>query len=360
MNEVINSKREKYLDIIKGIAILMVVNVHMPDNLSLFKGITFHLTAFFFVAGILIKKKQEENLPFTQIIKKKLKSIAWPYFTLSIIYIIITAIMKRQISIQQIYVTFSLLGLGTLWFFPALFLGEITFIGILKLTKKWINVIMPVFLVIILLTSSFLTTKGIIGKPCLNKEDMPIGIFYNLVIVIMEGLIATGYIGVGYLIQTIIDKTNCLKFNKIWYFIIGTILLIISYFISFKMVGNMHYAEIYTPLYYLIGTLCGTIAIFNISYSIENIEIVNKTLGWLGINSIIIMTTHAEYKILNLAYKIIGYTPIDNVILKEVLMLTSVILAEIIVINVVNKTKLKYIYKFPNELFKKEKMLQGD
>lgn len=346
--DVFNEKRERYLDILKGIAIFMVVNVHFPPGTKLFtNGITFHLTSFFLVAGILIRKKEEDKLLYKDTIIKKLKSIIYPYFTLSLVYIIFWSIIKHSIQVDQICYTLSFLGIGTLWFLPPLCIGEIMFIGILKKAKKYINVIIPLLLLIALIFSYFLTINGITGVAHLNKDRIFESIVCNLIIVLMESLISCAYIGVGYILECIIQKTNCLRFKKIYYFLLGSILLVFNYFVSTKIKVDIHYATVYTPIFYLLGTFLGTMGVFNIAYSLENNEFVNKTVGWGGRNSLIIMTTHLEYKVVHLSYRIAKYIPIHNQVLTSLIMLAIILLIEVIIVNTVNNTKLKYLYKMP-------------
>jgi len=347
MKNNIERKREKYLDIIKGIAILMIINVHLPEGTSVFKGITYHITSFFMVAGILMCKKEEEKLSYKEFIIKKLKAIMWPYFTLSLIYIIIKTIIDVKIPTGEIYISANLIGIGTLWFLPTLFLGEVLIIPVLKKFRDKNKIIIPITLILSLICAYVLNKNQIVGAPHIDKENIILSIAINTTIVIVQSIIAACYVGLGYIIQQVINKTNCMKYSRKIYLIIGIILLIINYFISFKISANLHYAEIYTPIYYFIGTIFGTLAIFNISYGIESIKFLEGPLGWLGRNSIILMTTHVEYKIVYYAYGIVQLLNLNNKIVIGILELIVVLIIEIVIVNIVNNTKLKVIYKFP-------------
>ena len=124
MVNICENQREKYLDIMKGIAILMVINVHFPKGTALFKGITFHLSTFFVVAGILINKKKCKK-SFKEFFINKVKSLLYPYLILSIIYIfLIDILIKQDCVFEDILQTISFSGIGSLWFLPTLFIAE--------------------------------------------------------------------------------------------------------------------------------------------------------------------------------------------------------------------------------------------
>ena len=90
-------KREPTLDIIKGIAILAIILVHIPKDMRPFSvGITFHVSAFFAVSGTLLfnelEKKNRTDL--LQRTKNDVLRLLYPYFTLSALYILIHSFLK--------------------------------------------------------------------------------------------------------------------------------------------------------------------------------------------------------------------------------------------------------------------------
>ena len=90
-------------------------------------------------------------------------------------------------------------------------------------------------------------------------------------------------------------------------------------------------------------------AVFCFSYGFKDVVFFDKTLGWFGRNSLIIMTTHLDYRIIIITDKIVSHINIGNRIIKGSIIFLIVILIEIAIVNIVNKTKLKYIYKIPNK-----------
>lgn len=340
------NNREKWLDIMKCIAILMVVNVHFPNNTSLFKHITFHLTSFFVVSGILIRRKNETNYSFREVLKKKLKSIMWPYFTLSMSYIIIQFILSKTVPINEIYYSITFLGIGTLWFFPTLFFAEVIFINIIKKIRKqqYICILVSICLTLFIFLGWVLTKNNITGKMYLDRNMLFYSTIFNYFIIILQSLIAACYIGLGYCFEMFNEKYNILKKTNIVY---GIILILISLPFAIRTNANLRFVTINTPTNYLISTILSTLGIIFISFGIRKIKFLSDFLSWLGKNSIIIMTTHLEYKIVFLSYYFINNFHMSNRYMISILMFLIIIIIEMLLIKIINETKLKYLYRFP-------------
>lgn len=72
-------KRIEYIDILKGIGIILVVLGHVTQNKPLFQFIyAFHMPLFFFVAGLFLRNK-------FGFIKSHARSLMIPYFSFGFI-----------------------------------------------------------------------------------------------------------------------------------------------------------------------------------------------------------------------------------------------------------------------------------
>lgn len=81
-------KREIGLDLVKGLCIiLMVVGHSAPPPLLHDIIYMFHMPCFFMVSGYLIKPSYVQNIPL--FIKKRLKSLWWPYFIWTVAFIVL-------------------------------------------------------------------------------------------------------------------------------------------------------------------------------------------------------------------------------------------------------------------------------
>ena len=84
-----NNKRIEYIDIAKGLLILLVVIGHVQQNepFTLLKQFiyTFHMPAFFIISGILFDKSRTANKKFFPYVKKKIYTLIIPYFFFEIL-----------------------------------------------------------------------------------------------------------------------------------------------------------------------------------------------------------------------------------------------------------------------------------
>lgn len=88
------AKRLNYLDMAKGIGIILVVAEHSGlcgDGLLAWLS-SFHMPLFFVISGMLLSHRQEEARPLAHSACRKVRSILLPYFTFSLIYLLIELI----------------------------------------------------------------------------------------------------------------------------------------------------------------------------------------------------------------------------------------------------------------------------
>ena len=152
-------RRIKYIDLCKGLGILMVTWGHITklDNPVDTWAASFKMAIFFVAAGYLIRYADSYR---TQTLKgysvKLLKSLMLPYVLFSILSIgfrFATMIMKHRIDIpaikSYILATITLRGTFALWFLPVLFIAEILFFCLIKYLPKWMRIVIliviPVF-----------------------------------------------------------------------------------------------------------------------------------------------------------------------------------------------------------------------
>lgn len=140
------SQRVSYLDVFKGFGIFFVVFGHITHNGILREYIwNFHMPLFFFVSGLLYKP----NLSFKEFFLKKTKSLYIPYVLLFCITFLYWVFIERHVRGGEYSIIHQLVGLpygtyegyhlnfnGALWFLPCLFITEILFFPISKISNK--------------------------------------------------------------------------------------------------------------------------------------------------------------------------------------------------------------------------------
>lgn len=143
------NKRERYLDIAKGLGILSIVLLHFlaVDCLSstrIFIGL--YMISIFYVISGWIDALREKDIPINEMLAKRWKQLGIPYVwwtTVIILFDVVLCLlgfMEIQILMQEVYKFFVLRGIGTLWFLPALFGGELIWYFIKKQNKKWLTI----------------------------------------------------------------------------------------------------------------------------------------------------------------------------------------------------------------------------
>jgi fucose 4-O-acetylase-like acetyltransferase len=122
------SKRLEYIDIAKGIGILLVVLAHNDFALVspfFYKLIyAFHMPLFFFVSGMFFKAE----LPFLTVVRRRFDTLLKPYlFTIALIYLMTLSFTKVGFDIATSRVIKAMYANGhyidwvQLWFLPHLF-----------------------------------------------------------------------------------------------------------------------------------------------------------------------------------------------------------------------------------------------
>lgn len=148
-------KRLYSIDCSKGIAILLVVLGHVGFAGGISWGIySFHMPLFFIMSGLFLCDKKGKIL-------KLFQRLMVPYFIFGMLYIIIdfvTTYSSTNAKIQKVasimYGNQFVFGdnniVGTLWFLPALFLGEIEAILVGKIIKNKIAQVVVAFTISII------------------------------------------------------------------------------------------------------------------------------------------------------------------------------------------------------------------
>ena len=127
-----NSKRVEYIDIAKGIGILLVALAHADISIIspyLHRFIySFHMPLFFFLSGYFLKT----DIPFWAFFKKRFHSILKPYFvTIVLIYIASLSFTSMRFATvfsriaKSLYATGYYIDWTQLWFLPSLFVSSL-------------------------------------------------------------------------------------------------------------------------------------------------------------------------------------------------------------------------------------------
>ena len=148
-------QRERYIDMAKGLAILCIVLLHyenglFPTEVNTFVG-SFMISMFYVTSGWLMASRK--NISTTkELLQKRWKQLGIPYCYWTVIILVFDFILllagyyDLNLIAREAYKSVTLRGIGTLWFLPALFWGELVWHWLYK-KKIWIQT--AVFLAII-------------------------------------------------------------------------------------------------------------------------------------------------------------------------------------------------------------------
>lgn len=298
-----DTKRIAYLDMARGVGMVLVVMGHVEYiNLDIRQFITvFHMPLFFLISGILLWEKQEEKADYLSLIKKKLSCMMVPYAIFSILSffvesmrIIIKGLDEWDIVLHQLLQSFSLQGVSTLWFLPALWMSELLFVGIRKITTHRGTVLITVILILV---CSFLND---LEKAYYQLHSGSVGytLFHDIGSMLIRNLFCVVFLCVGYYWG---KEVPTLGKNGKWKFITMSLVVLFSIPLI-RMAGcvDLRYME-YTSLpKYLVGAVAGALAVLLCCrvWSGYRLWVLNDIFQYYGRNSLIIMVTHMDFRVL--------------------------------------------------------------
>lgn len=340
----------------------MIVNVHLLSGQFFPIGSTYHVIAFFFTAGLVHGFTEKcKNKSIITFAKDRSRKLGHPFLVLSACYILMHMtinfirgeVILNDVIIVSLLETVTLKGIGTLWFLPVLYLGEIIFFSLKKKNvSDWLVISIGVLAIFI---SSYLNKKFMFGSQSQGDISVYTVFIRTPITLILSSLIASAIIDLGYLLyfrfSWIFNVDNYKTKENLYYLLI---VCISSFAIDFLLVeyyrGDLHKLDIGNPYVYIICSLTGLVFVSTLSLIISCISRpVAKFMRYLGKNSLIIMTTHSEYYINSIAFLSISFliSTLDVSITSKAISGFSVLLIMIIeigVIRIVNHSFLRYIY----------------
>lgn len=337
MENIRENSRISYLDVAKGIGIILVVMGHtgfLKDAVSKYI-FSFHMPLFFVISGMLINLKHEENKDFGETIRKKAKALLIPYVSFSVIYIIISlvenyfGVMSKEELIQGIIYMFTFYGDSTLWFLPALLISEVLFIFLMKRMKGHLVFIISVFLGVI----AFVVQTLITPVWASHTDSLLVVNLIDFLRVFLRGIIAESFVATGFFgYKYIADSKN----NKLLDLAKGIALLILTYGVSyFNDTVDFHRVVLGNYASFLLAGILGSFGIIILSKAMENVRI----LAYFGRNSLIVMCTHLRFYVLfgaiNLAFLVNMYVTRAKDYIFMLVVLVSSFLLEALIIEII-------------------------
>lgn len=334
-------ERERWIDMGKGIAILSVVFGHLSSldskNSIYLLVYAFHMPIFWIISGMLLYGRNYDDISMVEVIKKKAKSIMYPYTIFSIIIVVynyiglnLNLVSKNHFKLvikNSIYFR----GMNCLWFLPVLFVAEIIFIYLIKHRQ---NMVLwgIVFAIVATLIAVFLS------KTSLFKEN-PMKEYKRYGLIIPKVCFALSFISLGYI------AIKYFKVIKKCWLILALMGIGLSYYVikNYHKKTDINYCVIHSPKIFWICAIIISISILIICKILEK----NSLLEYFGKMSLLIMCTHRTFNLTDLSQYIVSKVGVSSyyIGLNICLEFLGVILLDVIVIELINR-KMKYLISY--------------
>lgn len=341
----LNSNRLEYLDMVKGIGIILVVLGHIvytEPHIMVWIA-SFHMPLFFVVAGVLLAIRGEIKDLKTEI-HRRAHSLLIPYLWFSLLDFVLDIgnVLLGKIDshtfVVNIISSVTFYGKSVLWFLVALFLAQVYFL----LLRNRFSDLWVIITTVVITTISYGCKVGLEIIYNSNVESLFITSLVNFARTFVRAGIVLPFFAFGYYIWRFVNR-SFVSFSKepdtkgrVIQLIIGLALLAIN--ITCAMLNwsvdtnNMIMGNVF--LYYT-GGFAGSFAIILLCKNMPTL----RPIKYFGRNSLIIMATHLDCYILWAGLKIgmiiFGIIPIAPVFVGVSALLTLCMC--IIPIEIINR-----------------------
>lgn len=287
--------RVSYVDVAKGISIILVALFHSKLNLLIpevgSSMSLFRLPLFFFMSGVFFNVSNDPKTFFW----KKFDALLKPYFITFIIILFISIILNEENLIYKLKcilygsgksILWAYRDWAPLWFLTHLFAVHCFIYLIFRYTgfKSTPLIFKFTILIAMLLVGThwvdiFSNTKIIIAGESIQLPDLP----FSLDVI----LVSAPFFIMGALTKV---KIVLFKPNLYWLFISVLLYILIVMFTDARiMLGHRDYN---LPFIATLGAACGIYALTTISYYLDKIPVIRGVLLSFGSSSLFVLIFH--------------------------------------------------------------------
>lgn len=302
-------KRIHWIDVLKGIGIILVVLQHCiglsgDTGVSSFVSVwilSFHMPLFFYVSGLVYKEKSD-NAFFAG----KLRTLLLPVILFSLLNVII----KCTCRMLHIDVLYDFLNFAGFWFVLTILYIQILYFVLEKANFQKANEWAKVIIALIALL---------------------VGLYYSSIIQGKENTIATTLVGSFFFAGGVLNQKYTLRSHKIARIVLSIVCLSTGAILAQKNTPIMMYSSNYgNQGIFVLAAICGCLGLKHAAEIISECRV----LEWFGKNSLMILFTH--FPVHRCVMKILSYTRIDMVS-KSILGCVFVLMIEIPIVILINK-----------------------
>ena len=311
-------KRDKALDIAKGIAIVFMVIGHgySKDNQILKVIYAFHMPAFFMISGMIYSEKFFlDNYVYSF---RKFVQIMIPYFIYSMVYVAFVAVLnpltrESKVFCESVMRILNLKGVSVYWYLPCVGIIETIFMKIYQIKRE----VKYHMLIVINLVALLLLW---------NRSDEWL--------VIRRILIGFVFWEIGFF------GRKCLKND---YSIKSLCILSIVFVIAVNKNESVSLVsmKLGNPVLYFVHSIIGSILLLQVAaraVNCEKMKYIKKGIMFYGKNTLCILCTHIY---LVEIIRLLDYKLFDNILytlglMEGIILGGMVMILEVIIIKIVN------------------------
>lgn len=270
------NNRDSFIDILKGIGILLVIWGH--SSLFLFNEIySFHMPLFFFLSGCFFNV----NATVSTFVKKKFKQLLIPYaifFSLSCLFYIFLLWFSHRLNIESLNMLKGIFPINNeiintpLWFLYALFWMSIIYYGIRKLSNN------NLFILLICISLHLIEYLFKI-----NNIELPMYIGRSL-----RELV---YMHLGYWCYNIYSSSDIIKRSlgkkaKISILTLGIFILLYN--------SKILFSGIYSSFFEILIAMAGILFSIHLTsfFTLKTTPLIHKSLNYLGTHTLCLFALH--------------------------------------------------------------------
>lgn len=344
-----NKQRLDYIDMSKGIAILIVVYYHITqDNADVFSNWCgcIMIPLFFVCTGFLMALKQEEKNVKAFIIKN-LKSIMYPYLTFSLVayafyslWNIAHGTFELSELLSRVKDGVLLFGYSVLWFLPTLFFAKTVYYIICK--NKMLLAVVGVMAIVLSSGYSVLYSEKL--------NDTLLGDISAFLIRILLGVL---FISFGAFLNGLL-KNHLKKGIKVYIIsllcLIASVLLMVNNpGIDFRCIhlscGLKDLSLLSNPLCFFTAAFLSCYSVITGFYCINDYAGYLKPLSFFGKNSLCIFATHTTLFVIYIPTLVLSKLHITPIL---PFVFVSAVLIEAVIVLVINRF-LPFLIKYPEK-----------
>ncbi|SKC00679.1 Fucose 4-O-acetylase [Lachnospiraceae bacterium] len=313
--------RINYLDLARGIGILLVVLGHISmisEDLRIYI-VSFHIPLFFVASGLLtgISEHRSGEKDAKKVISGKFRSMMIPYFIFSVldilIYIAYYLLTGRDggwpTVLADVVQTVTFYGFSVLWFLPALFGAEVLFHMIRKFFARTASkrLFLTVIGVVMLFALALLLNVHLEASNALYGTETAFSVFHLFAVAMLRIPVCCFFFTAGYLMDYFWERARGLsptKFSGLTApadIFIGADLMVFVFFAArLNGVTDLHFLVLGNAVLYVITALAGSLGIILFCKGLEQVSSFPplKLLTYYGRNSLIVMVTHLNFYVL--------------------------------------------------------------